>query len=605
MVGFMKSNRLSLTKLLVSLLLLSVLVIQGINIGNIKAAGTAKVKVSVSSGTVNVGDTVNVTISVSGMEGGFFTLSVGYDSSILQLTSGTTVLSGGEGSYSYTFKAINPGTAYISTSGTDFVALTGDILNVSHGSASVTVKSPQAAPTPAPTTPDNKQDNKPEDNKQPDGNTTPDETTEASNLSKDCTLKSLQISPGTLEPAFSSSITVYNTKIDGNATEIYVTASANDASASVSVSGNKNLKIGKNIVKISVISESGAVSVYTINVQVGEPVEEATVVINDKTYTFETDATLLDIPENFKETTVKYDKYTIPAYKYSSIVIVSLVDEYGDHTWFTIDEATGECKKYIEYSPFFNRYYIFSSLPEGVEVPAGFTPKNFTLLGKTINGYSNGTSDIYLVYAVNIGGAEGFFLYDKAEGSFVRYKTIDPVASESDAVQTESNALASATDVVKDDSGVSFATFIIVTAILSALLLVAIIIIIVILSKNKANNSIVKTKNRDEVISKEDKTVVDEIITDEPVNEATDESVENIAEDITVSEAIDEDSHVETKSDNEDDIFVENEVSENVVSDTEDASNQKNLTREQLNILKEMQNMKKAANNGEIAEEER
>lgn len=589
----------------------------GISNNNPKAAGTASVKVSVSSASVNVGDTVSVTISVSGMEGGFFTLSVGYDSSILQLTSGTAVLSGGEGSYKYSFKAINPGTAYISTSGTDFIALTGDVLNVNHGSASVTVKAPQAAPAPAPTTPETKPNTdpaKPEDTKKPD------ETTEASNLSKDCTLKSLQITPGSLDPAFSSATTVYNTKVEGDVTEIYVTASANDSNASVSVSGNKGLKVGKNVIKVSVIAESGAVSVYTINVQVGEPVEEAVVTINDKDYTFETDASLLDVPTLFEETTVKYEKYTVPAYKYKSIVIVSLVDEYGDHTWFTIDEATGDCKRYVEYSPFFNRYFIFDKLPEGTEVPDGFKPEEFMLQGRTIHGYSNGTKDIYLVYAVNIGGAEGFYLYDKIEGGFIRYKTVAPVATESDVVETLSDVTSVVDEKASSNDGVSFATFVIVTAILGCLLLVAIVIIIVILSKNKANKVYESAdkkvdkatdkpmqKTVEKVVEASKKDVVEEPknnavekVVDEPVENTTDKSKKTTVEDVK-EESKQENSEIVTEESSID--TVETDIENKPVE--ENASSEKKLTREQMNILKEMQNMKKASDNGEAAEEER
>ena len=93
--------------------------------------------------------------------------------------------------------------------------------------------------------------------------------------SSDNTLKSLQISPGTLSPAFSPDRTTYNATVDADVTELVVSAAANDSAAKISISGRR-MDPGSNTTTITVTAEDGSVKKYIIYTTRLEDGQEAT-----------------------------------------------------------------------------------------------------------------------------------------------------------------------------------------------------------------------------------------------------------------------------------------------------------------------------------------
>ncbi len=92
-----------------------------------------------------------------------------------------------------------------------------------------------------------------------------DEATQTVTLSKDNSLKSITLSSGTLSPEFSPSTVNYTTTVGYGVTDIVVDAALSNSSATInSISGNSNLQVGENTIKITVTSEAGTVAVYTI-----------------------------------------------------------------------------------------------------------------------------------------------------------------------------------------------------------------------------------------------------------------------------------------------------------------------------------------------------
>ncbi len=82
--------------------------------------------------------------------------------------------------------------------------------------------------------------------------------------SADASLSTLQISPGTLVPAFSPDITSYTATVGGDTESIVVNAPANDEAASVSVDGGESLQMGENQIVCTVTAQNGAQKTYTI-----------------------------------------------------------------------------------------------------------------------------------------------------------------------------------------------------------------------------------------------------------------------------------------------------------------------------------------------------
>lgn len=110
---------------------------------------------------------------------------------------------------------------------------------------------------------------KPTDNK--DADTQNDTKTDNTNDKKDSSkatstnLKSLNVTPTGLSPAFSTGTTEYTMTVGSNIEKIEVNAVAEDNNASVIVEGNKNITIGNNKITITVTAGENT-KIYHINV---------------------------------------------------------------------------------------------------------------------------------------------------------------------------------------------------------------------------------------------------------------------------------------------------------------------------------------------------
>lgn len=85
--------------------------------------------------------------------------------------------------------------------------------------------------------------------------------------SADKALKSLEVTPEGLTPAFDPETTTYTLEVTASTEKIDVKATSNDEKAKVTVTGNDALKVGDNAVKITVTAEDETARIYTINVK--------------------------------------------------------------------------------------------------------------------------------------------------------------------------------------------------------------------------------------------------------------------------------------------------------------------------------------------------
>ncbi len=393
-----------------------------LNFGNIDTQA-ANVVIALSASTVSVGNNVTATISVTGSDISAYTIYVSYNSSVLQYNSasGSAIVNGGggtvtasgtaAGSFSISFTAIANGSGSISTSGSDVYDINGNAISISHAGATVTV---------ATASNNNNGDN---DNNGDDGQTT--ETTEEDGRSADCSLSSLQVSPGTLSPAFSAGRTTYAMQVAEDVTSIVVSATAADSKATTSVSGANSIQKGRNTVRVTVTAENGAVKVYTINVQAGEDVGDPVATIDGADYEFVMSEDGLEAPEGFTAGTTTYKDWDVLSFQSPNkkITVVCLKDEDGENHWYIMDAEKDTFTPYQEYSSQYNRYIIIAA-PEGVEIPEGFTETTLKIGDNEVVAYQSADvadKDLYLVYAVNVEGEEGFYEYDVKEQSFLRY----------------------------------------------------------------------------------------------------------------------------------------------------------------------------------------
>ena len=92
-----------------------------------------------------------------------------------------------------------------------------------------------------------------------------------SSISKDATLAFLTIKAKSkdidLSPEFNPNITDYSATVDRDITEVQVTPLPNNMFASLAISGNNNLQIGMNVIKIEVTAQDQETTMlYTIHI---------------------------------------------------------------------------------------------------------------------------------------------------------------------------------------------------------------------------------------------------------------------------------------------------------------------------------------------------
>ena len=472
-----------------------------LNFNNIDAKA-ANVVIALSSSTVSVGSNVTATISVSGSDISAYTIYVSYNSGVLQYNSasGSAIVNGGggtvtasgtsAGSFSISFTAIANGSGSITTSGSDVYDINGNAISISHAGATVTVA----------TVSNNGDSNS--DSTTEEGQTT--ETTEDDGRSADCDLASLQVSPGTLTPAFSADRTTYSMQVDEDVTSVVVSASAADSKATTSVSGANSIQKGKNTVRVTVTAENGAVKVYTINVQAGEDVGDPVATIDGTEYAFVMSEDGLEAPEGFTAGTTTYKDWDVLSFQSPNkkITVVCLKDEEGENHWFIMDA------------------------PEGVTIPDGFTATKIKIGENEVTAYQSANiadADMYLVYAVNVEGEAGFYEFDAKEQAFLRYVPMT-VTKEVLVPATPTQATASNVPAPETPEKSPFSNPVVIGILAGlGLILVILIVILVIFAGriNKQNKDMLDAEDMIAQLANANKDVNPELLAKLGLDEAT------------------------------------------------------------------------------------
>lgn len=427
-------------------------------------AADVSVIISVSSSSVKVGDTVSVTVSVSGSSLSAYTMYVGYNSGVLQYVSCSGMGNGGGGSVTIsgtgssssatiTFKAISAGTAGVSTSGSEFYSIEGSVLSVAHAGVNITV----SGGTQTPTTTESQKPGATTEAQKP-GATTEEKTSEEEKKSDNSNLVAIGVEPGELDKEFRYDITEYTVKVGLDTKSITVNPEKEDSTAKYTIEGADDLKPGLNEVKITVVAENGYTKVYTLHVIVGEVLDDVVITIDGKEYKFVTDGAL-EAPDEFTPVIIQYKDYELPACQSPNklLTIVCLqekdaIDNSDDEAeaedtskedasddsedtdevdeveqtiaaWFIYDSVEDTFTKYEEFTSSSNRFVV-RPLPENKEIPEGYAPVEITLQDKKVTAYHSAYATdphMYLVYAMNINGSEGFYTYDDLEQTFLRY----------------------------------------------------------------------------------------------------------------------------------------------------------------------------------------
>lgn len=205
----------------------------------------ANARIAFSDPSAQVGQEVSVTMKFSSTDGellGDTKVTLNYDTSMLEYVSGSDNVSGDLGILQVRgssgkaevvtelrFRALRAGTASITVSDWEGYDNNGQVLaEVKTGSSSVTIQGLETS-------------------------------------SEDATLQSLQISPGTLEPAFTPTVENYTAVVGLDTENLAISAVPNNEHATVALEGDSGLQEGENTVICRVTAEDGtSTKNYTI-----------------------------------------------------------------------------------------------------------------------------------------------------------------------------------------------------------------------------------------------------------------------------------------------------------------------------------------------------
>lgn len=481
-------------------------------------AASGKTTIAVSAGSLNIGQTVTVTakaLSASG-DSAYANMVLTYDAGILEFVSCNATYGGGGGSisvasdsFSVTLKAISAGKASISLSATDGViyGTEEELDSMAGSSTSVTVKNEAAGSNTG-------------------NNSNTGSNTNTAALSADNSLKALTISPGTLFPAFKGSTTKYTATVDNSVTSIAVSATPVNEKATIeSVTGNTNLAVGANVVKIVVKAENGTTATYKITVtrqaagttgsettttggENGDdgngdsetpedteevdatetPVPAADVVINNTTYHIADNFTEEQIPADFTEATVNFRGAECRGLTFNkgTISLIYLETDNVDATtgrFFIYDETRDVVYDFMKFTAGESSYAIpllaplDSVLPESYVQVSLQMPENTVMTAYQLPAEDGEeASDFYIFYGVNQDGTEGWYQYDAAEGTYQRVngnitETADSSSDDLAALQSEYDELSKKYKDAKSFSRNMIAVIIFVLAIAAVVIL--------------------------------------------------------------------------------------------------------------------------------------
>ena len=501
-------------------------------------AASGKTTIAVSAGSLNIGQTVTVTakaLSASG-DSAYANMVLTYDAGILEFVSCNATYGGGGGSisvasdsFSVTLKAIAAGKASISLSATDGVIFsTAEELDSMAGSStSVTVKNEAAGGNSTNNGSSGSNGNAGNGSSSGTGsNNNTGSNTNTAALSADNSLKALTISPGTLSPAFKGSTTKYTATVDNSVTSIAVSATPVNEKATVeSVTGNTNLAVGANVVKIVVKAENGTTATYKITVtrqdagnsgsaaattggENGDdgngdsetpedteevdttetPVSAADVVINNTTYHIADNFTEEQIPADFTEATVNFRGTECRGLTFDkgTISLIYLETDNVDATtgrFFIYDETRDVVYDFMKFTAGESSYVIPLLAPLDSVLPESYVQVSLQMPENTVmTAYQlpvedgEEASDFYIFYGVNQDGTEGWYQYDAAEGTYQRVngnitETADSSSDDLAALQSQYDELSKKYKDAKSFSRNMIAVLIFVLAIAVVIIL--------------------------------------------------------------------------------------------------------------------------------------
>ena len=349
-----------------------------------------------SNSSVEVGSNISVTFTINAKKLFYWQSYITYDTSKLQLVSGSTNFQGesdsisGQNSVSKTlkFKAKSKGTAWVAiamgSAGNNIDADAAEI-SFSKKTKNITINEKKVTPK--------------------------------KEYSSNNYLKSLSVEDAELSPEFNKNTLEYKVELPAGTEKIKINASKEDSTATISGDGEQTVTEGNNKIIIKVIAENGNAKEYIINATVKElsPIE---VTINNKKYTIiRKKEQLPKISSTYEEATINIDENEVPALKsnITNYTLIGLKDESGNTNLYIYNQDN---KTYLIYNEItFNKLTVVPIENKSIIIPKKYKQAKITINEKKILAYKcNNSYPIFVGMNIETGKVN-LYSYDKEENT--------------------------------------------------------------------------------------------------------------------------------------------------------------------------------------------
>ncbi|MBQ8663097.1 MAG: cadherin-like beta sandwich domain-containing protein [Eubacterium sp.] len=387
--------------------------------------------VSVSGASGNVGSTVSVNCTIKCSSGpiGAATVVASYDPSALQFVSATGGANGGSGSviyagdgdgsatslsFSMSFKILKEGSHTVSAGSSDAYDWNLQVMSVSGGSGTIKGTVPQTD-NPGNNSNNNNSNNNNNNNSNTNNNQDVDPSKDSNNK-----LSSLQVSPGSLSPAFSANTTSYTVTVPADTTAVTISATPASDKAKVSVSGGKDLKLGENSARVVVTAENGSSKAYNITIMCGE-VEKITV--NGTENTINEGFTDEQIPAGFSRGKAVYNEREYEALvSASGVQLMYLTNEAGS-AFYIYEQDTQSFYPFVQIAIDEGKYIVPLPLDDTDPQFAGFEQVTLSIQNQSFFAWKI-DEEFSVLKVMNQDGAELYYKYDSVDGTYQRFAEV-------------------------------------------------------------------------------------------------------------------------------------------------------------------------------------
>lgn len=242
-------------------------------------------------------------------------------------------------------------------------------------------------------------------------------------------LSSLSVSEGTLSPKFSAGTTTYKVDLTNEVKKLTISAKAKDSKASVSGTGEKELKIGENNFTVTVTAEDGSKKTYTISVYVTEKPTQF-VKLGDQNLGILNDLSKADVPKGFEKTTIKIDDKDVTALQNKDLGLTLLYLQTEDEKtgFYIYDVDNNKVLRQYQTLTVNGKTYVIMDAPENQEEVQGLEKSTIKIGDLEMNGWKfneETLSHYTLVYLMNDAGESGLYTYEDTEGTLQKYTPVE------------------------------------------------------------------------------------------------------------------------------------------------------------------------------------